>query len=191
MNTTTIKMQATVDFAVEAMNNVAMFLAVIKENAIDTNNAQIIDQYAVCIDRIDWVIDALRKNAVFTQRIPVIAKATSESFVMKAYANCIRNHYNSESIISFSNLYGESLNWDDEDYDGYSETLAAIAVLDDNCNYTLHEDFCRLCRFMLNWYDRQNVKTIGEKPWSEHQVSISYMFDCIGWLFSNADLNTK
>ncbi len=190
MNTTTITMQQPIDFAVEAMNNVAMLLGVIKENAVSTNNAQIIDQYAVCIDRIDWVIDALRKNAVFTQRIPAIANATSKSFVMKAYANVVRNHYNSESIVSFSKLYSESLNWDDEDYDGYGETLDAIAVLD-NCNDTLHKDFCQLCRFMINWYSRQKVETIGEKPWSEHQVSLGYLLDCVGFIFHNTDIKNN
>lgn len=182
----TIRIQAAIDFVTDSMENTAMLLGVIQENAVSTNNAQIISAYAEVMGHINWMKEALENIAVFVRRIPEIAQNTTNSFVMKAYAEVLRDHYSTESISEFSKLYGESLSWEDEEYNEYGKLLDYIGMLRSDEH---HSDFCRICRFMLNWYSRHGVETIAERPWSEHQVPISYMFDCIGWLFSNADLN--
>jgi hypothetical protein len=186
MNATTITMQKSIDFVVDSMENTAMLLGVIQENAVSTNNAQIIEAYAEVIDRIGWMKEALVNIAVFVRRIPEIAQNSTNPFVMKAYAEVLRDHYSTESISKFSKLYGESLSWEDEEYNEYSKLLDYIGMLRSE---DLHSDFCRICRYMLNWYSRHGVETIADKPWSTKQVSISYLFDNIGWLFANADLN--
>lgn len=182
----TIRVQEVVDFVVDSMENTAMLLGVIQENAVSTNNAQIIEAYAEVMDYIGWMKESLKNIATFVRRIPEIAQNTDKPFIMKAYAEILREHYSIESISKFSKLYGESLSWEDEEYNEYGKLLDYIGMLRSE---DLHSDFCRICRFMLNWYSRHGVETIADKPWSTKQVSISYLFDCIGWLFANADLN--
>lgn len=183
--TNSIRMQEMVDFVIDAMSNTAMFLGVIKDNAVNTANKQIVMAYAEAMDYIDYAKTALEMDAAFVKRIPEISATSQNSAVVKAYAEILANDFSSSSINHFAKIYGETLNWDDEEYDNYGEILDAIGFLES----THAAELCKICRYMLNWYDRQKVETVGERPWSEHQVSISYMFDCIGWLFSNADLN--
>lgn len=190
MNTTTIKMQDAISFATESLSNVAMLLGVIKENAITTGNSQIIEAYSVVMSSIEWVKAALEKDAEFVQRIPEIAASTDRPFVVKAYAKVIAERYSTNSLIEFANMYGESLSWEDEEYNRYGELLDAIGFLKPSSD-TLHRDFCTICRYMLNWYSRQHVEYLAEKPWSEYQVSIGYLLDNLGYVFGNADQITK
>ena len=180
----TIVMQTQINFVTDAMTNTAMLLGVIQENAVKTANKQVITAYAEVMDYIAYAKEALEIDATFVKRIPEIAVSSQNSSVVKAYAEVLNSDFSPNSVKYFAKIYGETLNWDDEEYNDYGKTLDAIGFLE-----STHADLCRVCRYMLNWYDRQKCETVAERPWSEHQVSISYMFDCIGWVFSNADLN--
>lgn len=179
----TIRVQDAISFAADSLSNVAMLLGVIKENAITTGNSQIIEAYSAVMNSIEWVKAALEQDAAFVQRIPEIAAGTDSPFVVKAYAKVIAERYSTNSLIEFANVYGESLSWDDAEYDCYGELLDAMGILKTSNSDTLHDDFCTMCRYMLNWYSRQKVETIGEKPWSEHQVGIGYLLDNLGYVF--------
>lgn len=186
---TTIKMQDAISFAAESLSNVAMLLGVIKENAITTGNSQIIEAYSAVMSSIEWVKTALEQDAAFVQRIPEIAAGTDRPFVVKAYAKVIAERYSINSLIEFANMYGESLSWEDDEYDRYGELLDAMGLLKPSSD--LHRDFCTICRYMLNWYSRQHVEYLAEKPWSEYQVSIGYLLDNLGYVFGNADQITS